>query len=302
MKIVLSLFVCIFATVSADRIRAPVFVEHNGILVRSDSPFLDNSKDTLPEVSTRDSRFPFGNGRIVGGDDAEENGAQWVVSLQWGVIRPAHFCGAALIAPNWVLTAAHCTMAFRDYGISSMVAGLHHLFNFNGNEQIRQVWPNQIFNHEDWDGFIGPFDIGLVSTAIPFVLDHAVNPIALPDVNEIHSGNANLHGWGSTSNSFVPNFPNVLQTIVKPIVPMATCIPILEGEAPITDRNVCTGPLTGGSSGCSGDSGSPLEQNGELVGIVNWNYIPCGQPNRPTVYARVSAYVTWINSTMSSST
>ena len=48
---------------------------------------------------------------IIGGRPAEKGRWPWVVSLvRWrpdeGVFR--HTCGAALITPDWLLTAAHC--------------------------------------------------------------------------------------------------------------------------------------------------------------------------------------------------
>lgn len=60
--------------------------------------------------------------------------------------------------------------------------------------------------------------------------------------------------------------------------------------------NICTGPLTGGLSACSGDSGGPLAQSGTVVGIVSWGFTPCGTVGAASVYTKVSYFVDWITS------
>lgn len=47
-----------------------------------------------------------------------------------------------------------------------------------------------------------------------------------------------------------------------------------------------------------GDSGGPLVCHGKLHGIISWGDFPCGQPNRPGVYTRVSQYISWIQETI----
>ena len=47
---------------------------------------------------------------MVNGNDAPPHSWPWMISLQYK--DQGHICGGALIAAEWVLTAAHCT----DFG------------------------------------------------------------------------------------------------------------------------------------------------------------------------------------------
>lgn len=87
--------------------------------------------------------------------------------------------------------------------------------------------------------------------------------------------------------------PNELQTVTKPSITMEQCKEYMP-ERYLHASNLCTGPLTGGVSACGGDSGGPLEQKRQLIGVVSWGVMPCGSRNAPSVYVRVSAFIDWI--------
>lgn len=87
MKIQAVLFLCGILTISALPQKSPFFEIRDGRLERV-------GKESPPSLDSR----------IVGGVDAEPNSAPWMVSLQWGIVRPSHFCGGSIIRPNWVLT------------------------------------------------------------------------------------------------------------------------------------------------------------------------------------------------------
>ncbi|XP_037031370.1 trypsin-1-like [Bradysia coprophila] len=278
------LFLCGIISIQATPSRPSKFFEvQNGVLV----PVGNGSPKAASNLKS--------NSRIVGGENADPGSAPWMASLQWGTVRPAHFCGGAIINPNWVLTAGHCIQSFPNYGIRTVVAGLNDLNEFSSAQQIRHVTLSNTWVHEDYDGSVGPHDIGLLVFQTPFTFNTLVSAIALPQSEQIPTGIAVLHGWGSVSYSFFPDYPSVLQSGSMPIIPLQTCRISWDYDADtIHDSHICAGSLDGGVGACSLDSGGSLTQNGVAVGIFSWGWVPCGQPMRPAIFVRVSAYTSWI--------
>jgi hypothetical protein len=103
---------------------------------------------------------------------------------------------------------------------------------------------------------VGPWDVAVLGleSSLNFV-SGVVEKISLPPRGLVSSGNVQLFGWGSTSDSTTPSFPDILQTVVKPIVAWDLCEEIVNAifdHRPLHTSNFCTGPLEGRLSACNG--------------------------------------------------
>ncbi|XP_018580359.1 trypsin-1 [Anoplophora glabripennis] len=247
------------------------------------------------------------SGRVVGGGNAVSGQFTYQASVQYCIQGTcSHACGGAIIGSLWVLSAAHCITQAPALGSYQILAGVLDLNGENPERQVIRV--SYVLIHPDYEGGNAvPHDLAIFRLATPLTLNALVQAISLPDQDEVFEGNAVLSGWGSTTATEVPTMPVTLQYVEVPIIVPETCKQAFEailGGRPNPldlDANVCTGPLSGGVSICTGDSGGPLAdpQGQKLIGIATWTATPCGRAGSPSVYNRVSYYTRWIRSSIS---
>ncbi|XP_053677782.1 trypsin-1-like [Anopheles nili] len=238
--------------------------------------------------------------RIIGGVRAFPGEFPSMVSIQRLVLfRASHVCGGTVLNQFHVLTAAECFFTNQNSRYQ-VQAGKVLLNSFEPTEQTINVLRYTM--HPQYDGSASPFDIATVRLASPFGFNEHILPIALPTIDSIPAGIVKFAGWGATSTGLLPSMPNELRMFNVAIVANNECQIMMGGSignGPVTERNVCLGPATGGIGACVGDAGGAAIQqiNGldTIVGIISWQVSPCGQQGVPTITTRVSAFIEWIN-------
>ncbi|EFN75264.1 Trypsin-1 [Harpegnathos saltator] len=250
-------------------------------------------------------RLPLDMTQVVGGKEAEKHAYPHLVSLQYGLISVKHFCAGTILNQRWIITAAHCVQAVPSLGKFVVKAGKHSIGSTESTEQTVNVAAS--FVHENYPGGVAPYDIALLKLEKDLKFTNEVKTIKIAAKDSKPTGNAILSGWGSMSRTIWPDMPDKLQDVQLPMIDVQTCsdaIRKLTGSSPVHETNVCTGPLDGSISACSGDSGGPLIQKTQndstLIGIVSWGVMPCGSKGAPSVYTGVSKYNDWISKTISS--
>ena len=248
--------------------------------------------------------------RIVGGAVAPPGMAPWQVSLQQYVRvgeagRWSHFCGGSLIAPSWVLTAAHC-LDGKDAGGLSVVHGSQSLSAVG-----ERRYPESLVLHEEYVAADQGDDIALIRLAEPF--SSSRQQVVQLQSRQIErafgfpGACSVVTGWGSTTDAWshgrlrssAQDLPDRLRAVDLPIIDNATCAAAYSSASgEITSGQVCAGYEQGTMDSCQGDSGGPLVVPGgptgwTQIGVVSWG-AGCAQPRAYGVYTRVSAYIDWI--------
>lgn len=243
--------------------------------------------------------------RIVNGEVAQEGAYPWMVSLQeYG----QHICGATLIAPYWVLTAAHCLDDYK-YILPSIPSALSLKMGFNASFSTGDDYqklslaaaylhPEWNFNHPDV-----PHDLALIklSEAANSSYVRIASPSIMPDA--VAGIDALALGWGYTIAN-TRSISKDLRSAALPLISQEACQAAYP-EYNILDSQICAGFAEGGADTCTGDSGGPLlvadGDNLRQWGITsygghNYDTLLCGAANAYGVYTRVASYVDFINS------
>ncbi len=235
---------------------------------------------------------------ITGKTEATLGAQPWMVALVDDGIEAydGTFCGGTLIAPQWVLTAAHCIEEMRAAEVE-VVVGRHQLSSSQGE----RLDVTHLIMHPDYYEF---HDIALIHLAAPAT---AGQPISLVTNSNEHLDDAatlaQVTGWGLIPEKGEEFYPDNLHGVSVPIVSDALCETTYGRD--VDSTVICAGLESGGADACDGDSGGPLVvpngNNWALAGVISWGD-GCGLPGGYGVYTRVASYDTWIQGYLSGET
>lgn len=220
----------------------------------------------------------FGSMPQVIGPAVSASEYPWQLALRISANGKAWRCGGILIAPQYVLTAAHCLDA-ADVSDRSIIRRVRsaNIEVFHGSREYARgsLHPAD----PAWGPLINP---GWKRTVVaPFAGDAAlirlVQPIQGPTIAPIqvsptHGPKAVVSGWGRFDSS--KQTSSVLRAVAVPLIDNATCTSHLPADRRnlVSDTSLCAESPNADS--CKGDSGGPLvvgsRRSPQTIGIVSW--------------------------------
>jgi secreted trypsin-like serine protease len=240
----------------------------------TDASTMNTENDQIEHME----RELLGAPRIINGVDAPEGRYPYTVSLDTGSY---HFCGGSLIAPNVVLSAAHCFEPL-DKAATRLIVNPYKLSDASSDETFEV---DSFVKHPSYQS-LGGLDhdymvIKLKGTSNnPYVRLNSDK--SLPAVGT----DLEVMGWGNTALSGYAG-SDTLQQVDVLAMSNEQCeakYAVAGYQGSITEDSLCVAEVNQGS--CQGDSGGPLVlPDGDdyaydvQVGVVSWG-IGCAMEER----------------------
>lgn len=230
--------------------------------------------------------------RIIDGIPVTKDTYPWfaraVKNNNWGG------CGGSLVAPEWVLTAAHCVEGNKPVDKYQIGALCPKKANNCGQKMVT-VGVDEIHSHPNYNPNSMANDFALVKLNNRVT---GITPVKMDSgnvVNKYKPTTRGLYAIGfGNQDPNNQNFSKELRHVELGYVTNAKCKQMYGGND-IKPNMMCAADP--GQDACQGDSGGPLFDANKgtetLVGVVSWGY-GCADPSYPGVYAKISNKWNWI--------
>ncbi|XP_034465522.1 plasminogen activator, urokinase a [Hippoglossus hippoglossus] len=239
--------------------------------------------------------------KIVGGSFTPIESHPWVAAIF--LKRRTFVCGGSLIAPCWVLTAAHCFENGEGTKLRDLSVFLGKSAT-NDTDPVREqsftvekLIVHQKYNKSSFDNDIALLKIKSRSGGCAVRSASARTVCVPPSHTQLPAGvKCSIAGYGKENHS-AWQFSKILKQAEVNLLSQTDCKSELYYGDRITKNMICAGSPDWSTDACSGDSGGPLvcEASGRmfLFGVVSWGD-NCAVKNKPGVYTQVTRYNKWI--------
>jgi len=252
--------------------------------------------------------------RIVGGSEAPVGAWPWAGILgqpSGGSNSFVVVCGATLVSPRHLISAAHC---FPDNGsnrrITHVRLGEHDISKTSDDARGTplDVPVARVAVHEGYSNVSLKNDIAVITLRRAVTFNARISPVCMPDALrntnnlERRFSSMNVIGWGATVNG--GRTVNALMQAEVPLVGSQECDRAYASVQRIRigrRDQICAG--RGLIDACSGDSGGGLLVEAgrnaawTLAGVTSFG-AECGSETMPGVYTRVDNFLPWIRRQM----
>lgn len=244
-------------------------------------------------------------GRIVGGTVAGERRYPYLVSLL--NVKPTssgnkvfHACGGALVAPDVVLTAAHCVSAATRY---AQIGKFHMHTSRNRPNSVETRIVRDVSVHPGWHRPTFSNDLALLRLDSPTTKTGNIVRVGVDDDDRPVDGEPlRIMGWGKTSVG--SRLSSYMRHVSVNYMTNEECASSNYGYGSVIKPTMMCAN-NGPADACQGDSGGPVVRRDQqrpenpradvLVGVVSWGF-GCSFARYPGVYARLD--VPWIVKTI----
>jgi len=256
-------------------------------VANSSSTILEESHTTTHEEEHRHIMVNFNPKlRIINGDQASPDDYPWFAKGQG--------CGASLVTPEFVITAAHCSsFRFDRLRIGAVCTGNANSDGNNCGSYYEVRYAKQLFMPPESQGGTDEYDVRLVQ----LTERSTIEPVDIDDgsiSSNYMGGRDNLWtaGFGVT-DMITRRSSDYLMHVEKSYIPFADCQKIFQTENWITIKEsmICVQNDDPTRQACFGDSGGPLYDgiNKKLVGVVSTGNDSCS--GLPVIYTRLASHV-----------